>query len=263
MAIAKWIHRYERKPGRWVFEPTDEARTIGIEVKTRVSACWQAPSYYFHLRAGGHVAALREHRDSSFFLKIDIADFFGSVSRSRLARVLKEYFSHREARRLATESTVRSPENPDRVMLPYGFVQSPLLASLALHKSRFGALLDALSKERDLVVTVYMDDIVISGNDLPRLEQILQEVKVTANRSRFQLNQEKEQGPASAISVFNIDLVAGTDMAVTAERLTEFTKVLTMPKNEYQVAGINSYVQSVNVDQVAILADAVEKMVVL
>lgn len=262
MAIAKWIHRYERKPGRWVFEPTDEARTIGIEVKTRVSACWQAPSYYFHLRAGGHVAALRQHRDSSFFLKIDITDFFGSVSRSRLSRVLKEYFSHHEARRIATESTVRSPENPDRVMLPYGFVQSPLLASLALHKSRFGALLDTLSMEQDLVVTVYMDDIVISGNDLPRLEQVLQEVKITADKSRFQLNQEKEQGPASAISVFNIDLIAGIDMAVTAERLAEFTKTLATSRNEHQAAGIDSYVRSVNVDQAATLSTTAEKMIV-
>jgi hypothetical protein len=86
-----WVHRFERKPGRWVFEPSEEAREEGAEIKALIESHWKPPSFYFHLRQGGHVAALRAHLASTWFVKLDIADFFGSVSRSRIARLLKEF----------------------------------------------------------------------------------------------------------------------------------------------------------------------------
>lgn len=79
---------------------------------------------------------------------MDIADFFGSVSRSRISRVLKELFPHADARRMATVSTVQRPDDATRQILPYGFIQSPLLASLALHKSGPGKYLDELHRGR-------------------------------------------------------------------------------------------------------------------
>ncbi|WP_256330331.1 reverse transcriptase domain-containing protein [Variovorax sp. YR216] len=248
---AKWEHRFERKPGRWVFVPSDEARAIGENIRALIAGLWQAPEYYFHLRAGGHVAALREHQASSFFFKVDISDFFGSVSRSRLSRVLKAYFSHQEALRFATESTVRDPANPGRTMIPYGFVQSPLLASLVLQTSRLGLLLDRLSKEEDLVVTVYVDDIVVSGHDKERLERILEDLRIVARRSRFELRDEKQQGPASSIEVFNIELSAGTELAVSAARLAEFSEALLTATSANQAAGISNYVRGINAAQAA------------
>jgi len=167
--------------------------------------------------------------------------------------VLKVYFSHQKALHVATESTVRDPANPGKAMLPYGFVQSPLLASLALHSSRLGALLDRLSKEEGLVVTVYVDDIVVSGHDVERLRDVLDEVKVVAGRSRFELSDEKQQGPASAIEVFNIKLSAHAELALTDGRLAEFGEALRAATSAYQVAGIGSYVQSINTAQAAAL----------
>ncbi|BAL94982.1 hypothetical protein KAK07_05195 [Ideonella sp. 4Y16] len=243
---AKWLHKFERKPGRWVFEPSPEARAEGVEVKELVESHWKAPSYYFHLRQGGHVAALMRHQRSTCFVKVDIADFFGSVSRSRISRVLKEFVSHAEARRIATASTVQHPEDPARQILPYGFVQSPLLASLALHKSGLGKYLDQLHRENSVVVTVYVDDIIVSGNDPEELGDVLTTMKTKAQRSRLAFSDDKEQGPAATISAFNIELAAGTPLSVLPPKLAEFREAFQASTSELQRAGIQGYVRSVN-----------------
>jgi hypothetical protein len=246
---AKWIHRFERKPGRWVFEPSPEARVEGAEVKELVEARWKPPEYYFHLRRGGHVAALKRHQRGATFIKVDIADFFSSVSRSRISRVLKEYFSHAEARRMATASTVQHPDDATRQVLPYGFIQSPLLASVALHKSALGKYLDELHRSRRLVVTVYVDDIIVSGKDPEELRNVLSELRQRALRSRLALSDEKEQGPASSISAFNIELADGAPLAILPKKLVEFRDVFQSSTSELQQAGIHGYVNSVNPTQ--------------
>ena len=243
---AKWLHRFERKPGRWVFEPSPEARVEGIEVKELVESRWKPPAYYFHLRRGGHVAALLRHRRAAFFVKVDIADFFGSVSRSRVSRVLKEFFSHADARRFATASTVQHPDDATRQILPYGFIQSPLLASLALHKSGLGKYLDQLHRDRRLVVTVYVDDIIVSGNDSDELADVLTTLKAKAQRSRLAFSDDKQQGPAATITAFNIELAAGSALSVMPPKLAEFREAFQASTSELQRAGIQGYVRSVN-----------------
>jgi hypothetical protein len=243
---AKWLHRFERKPGRWVFEPSPEARAEGAEVKKLVESRWKAPSYYFHLRPGGHVAALQRHRRSASFVKVDIADFFGSVSRSRVARVLKQFFSHAEARGMATASTVQHPSDATRQILPYGFIQSPLLASLALHKSGLGKHLEELHRDRRFVVTVYVDDIIVSGADDGELHVVLAELKRKAERSRLAFSDEKEQGPAASISAFNIALANGVPLSILPPKLAEFRDAFRTSTSELQRAGIQGYVRGVN-----------------
>lgn len=246
---AKWLHRFERKPGRWVFEPSTAARAEGLEVKELVESRWKPPSYFFHLRSGGHVAALLRHKRSACFVKVDIADFFGSVSRSRVSRVLKEFFSHADARRMATASTVQHPNDATRQVLPYGFIQSPLLASLALHKSGLGKYLDEVHRGRRFVVTVYVDDIIVSGDDHDELCNVLAELKTKAQRSRFAFSDEKEQGPGQAISAFNIELATGTPLSILGPKLVEFRDAFRASSSALQRAGIQGYVRSVNQSQ--------------
>ena len=88
---SKWAAKYERKPGRWVFEPTDEYRRIGEEIKKATRKAWRPPPYYFHLRRGGHVRSLQRHLRNSYFVRFDIEDFFGRVNQTRVTRCLKEY----------------------------------------------------------------------------------------------------------------------------------------------------------------------------
>jgi hypothetical protein len=97
--------------------------------------------------------------------------------------VLKAFFSHDEALRIATASTVRHPDDNARRILPYGFIQSPLLASLVLHESTLGKYLDALHRDERFVVAVYMEDIIISGRGHGELLDVLARLKEKTQRA--------------------------------------------------------------------------------
>ncbi len=101
----KWHSRFELKPGRWVFTPTPECREIGREIKSTLERTWRPPKCFYHLRAGGHVAAVHAHEGKSFFFHTDIQDFFGAVNRTRATRCMKEFVGYaQESLRVGRDS---------------------------------------------------------------------------------------------------------------------------------------------------------------
>lgn len=252
----KWVTKYQRKPGRWVFEPTDEYRAIGEAIRKATQKIWRPPPYYFHLRKGGHVAALRRHARKTYFARFDIEDFFGRVNQTRVTRCLKEYFSYPAARQMALDSTVRHPTVSGRWVLPYGFVQSPILASLALSKSRLGLALDGLHKARGINVSVYVDDIIVSCDDREKLQQACEVLVAAAQKSGLAFNAAKCQGPAPVITAFNIELTHAS-LAIVAERLAQFAAELAATPSAQRTQGIVGYVKSVNVAQAAALGPTI------
>lgn len=246
----RWKHKYEHAPGKWVFVPTDESLAEGQRIKNAIEHKWQPPTYYFHLRSGGHVAALHSHTSSQFFLRLDIQDFFGSVNRSRVTRCLKKIFGYADARFMANASTVNHPGNEKKVMLPYGFVQSPILASLALYNSALGSCLEHLSTRHQIHVSVYMDDIILSSKSREKLARAMLQIEKAATKSRFDFHPEKTEGPAPIVTAFNIELAQG-DLSITPTRLLQFIDAYRASDSGFQRDGIAGYVNSVNPLQVA------------
>lgn len=159
-----------------------------------------------HLLSGGHVEALRAHAGNSWFIHLDIKDFFGSINRSRITRALKNLFGYEQARSIANASTVIHPSRGDYI-LPFGFVQSPLIASVCLYKSALGRCLRDLQKT-GVTVSIYVDDLILSTADLQVVQQALVAVKRAAERAEFRLNPAKEEGPAEKVTAFNIAIAA-------------------------------------------------------
>lgn len=240
----KWTHCYQLKPGRWVFAPTDESRATGQGIKSAVEARWKPPRFYFHLREGGHIAAVHSHMPSKFFLRADIDDFFGRVSRSRITRCLKSWFSYADAREMASESVVRRP-GLEGFVLPYGFVQSPVLASLALEQSKLGTFLRKLNGRGDLRVSVYVDDIIISGDDEAVLGEVFEQLIDVASKALFPVGVGKREGPAEEVTAFNIR-VSHAALRITDERMAELRLNYQSTTSEYSKAGILGYVNSVS-----------------
>lgn len=245
----KWTHRYEHKPGRWVFHPSPEAKEIGAKIKTQVERGWIAPDYFFHLRAGGHVRALQVHLGQTSFLHIDIQDFFGCVNRSRVTRCLTPQFGYVNARQMANDSTVRHPADLGKFILPYGFVQSPLLASLAFDQSKLGNCLSKL-RGKGYCVSVYVDDIIISAGSDNALYACWPEIQSAAERSKFVLNQAKQQGPGPIVTAFNIELTH-SGLSLQSGRFNEFKCAYQATSNPHERDGIFGYVQTVNPSQAA------------
>jgi len=221
------------------------------EIKAAIENKWSPPCYYFHLLPGGHVAALYSHKPNRYFAHLDISKFFNSINRSRVTHSLKELFVYKTAREYTLASTVKHPaKSPLKYMLPYGFVQSPILASLSLRFSALGRKLDNLSRAASIQVSVYMDDIIVSGNDNDDLENIVGEVKVSAERAGFMLNKTKEEGPSPKITAFNIELTTGI-LEIESARFRKFQKNYQSTSNPMVKKGIETYITSVNTDQLA------------
>ncbi|HEB57236.1 MAG TPA: hypothetical protein ENI98_13240 [Gammaproteobacteria bacterium] len=187
MNNTQWAHRFELKPDCWVFVPTDESLLYGKKVKNEIESKWVTPYYYSHLKAGGHITALKSHIGNNYFIRADIKQFFNSINRTRVTRELKLIFNpYKLARSIACNSIVTKPNsNGKESILPFGFVQSPIIASLCLSKSALGRYLDKLGST-GFKVTVYMDDIIIStSQSYNTAELALSNLLDRAERSRF------------------------------------------------------------------------------
>ena len=201
-------YRYKyRTRGRYIFVPTEQCERKGRRIQKYFSQ-FQFPDYFYHYTPGGHVAAMHAHVVNPLFFKIDIQDFYYSIARMRVTRALRS-FGYRGANTLATWSTVRNPipGGPDHV-LPIGFVQSPLLASLVLMKSAvIGAMDRAIAN--GVQISVFMDDFVGSHNDIAVLQAAYVDICASAIEAGLVPNPTKLVAPAAAITAFNCDLQLG------------------------------------------------------
>lgn len=190
----RWSSKFKIKEGAWVFVPTEKTIAQGLLIKQLIEDCWKAPGHYYHLRKGGHVRALREHTEHRYFIHLDIQNFFGQINRSRVTRSLKEHVPYERAREIAVESTVRLPESPEvKYILPFGFVQSPIIASICLSKSALGRYLSRLKHRKGLAVSVYMDDILVSGDNPEELLQEMAKIKAASEKSELPLNEKNKK----------------------------------------------------------------------
>ena len=230
-------YSYLRK-GKRVFAPSEIGRAIGNELKERIAGAVIFDDFYFHLKSGGHVSALHAHRPNEFFIRLDIKNFFYCIGRNRIARALKSCGIDRHSH-YAKWSTVKNPFNDPSYALPYGFVQSPIVASLVLQNSALGALLKSLSER--FVVSVYVDDISVSGNDRDELAEVYENLRLAFLDSEFISNDEKARSPTSEIEIFNCNLRRGF-ASVTGERIGKFNSVERSPESK---TGFETYCEFV------------------
>jgi hypothetical protein len=254
MNLLKWKFKFLFKGSKWIFVPTDESVSTGRKIQRSIQERWTTPPFFYHLRKGGHVEALRQHIKSKFFLRLDIENFFGSINRSRVTRSLKQIVSFEEARDWAHASTVPLPTDLKIKILPFGFVQSQIIASLCLKDSALGIVLEKTHKKKDLVVTVYVDDIIISSPYEYLIHEVHQELCIACKRSGFIFNLTKSEGPAESITAFNV-FIANNEMHLTQKRLEEFIAKIIQSESTEQKNAIVSYVGSINTKQANDLRD--------
>ncbi|QFU21267.1 hypothetical protein FM038_003310 [Shewanella eurypsychrophilus] len=244
-----WIHKFEVKKGAWVFVPSQKTRDEGLRIVQRIKKVWSPPDNFYHLRLGGHIQALKSHENDLFFASIDISDFFGSIGRSRITRALKTKLGYKDSREIALLSTVKHHTAKQHShSLPFGYVQSPLIASLCLYESKLGAVLAEYHKHSAINVSIYMDDIVMSGSSYAEVFDCLTSLKNAAERSKFPLNAEKESGVSDCVIAFNIKL-SHQNLEVTPKRFAKFMKAYIDSHSGFERKGILGYVGSVNSHQ--------------
>ncbi|MFV0645535.1 MAG: reverse transcriptase domain-containing protein [Sphingomonadaceae bacterium] len=246
-------HHFTLKPGTRVYVPTDFGRDKGDGIKAAIESLWKPPANYFHLLGGGHVAAVKQHRNAVWLASLDLQRFFDQITRTKVHRALKAIgLPHEEAWEMACDSTVDKAPPKRQFSLPFGFVQSPIVASVVLAHSALGVVIRKLVND-GLTVTVYVDDITISGLDRNAVECAVTRLEAGAELAGFAFNPAKTQPPNSKVTSFNIEFGSG-GMKVLQERMAEFEAALHLA-NEHRIGGILGYVGTVNPSQADKLAE--------
>ncbi|MDU0956797.1 MAG: reverse transcriptase domain-containing protein, partial [Bradyrhizobium sp.] len=174
--IVNYEFKY-RSRGKWFFVPNDKCERRGQRMLAYFKRRVTFPDYMYHFKKGGHVAALHAHLSNNLFFKIDIQNFYYSIARMRVTRALRQW-GYPGANTFAMWSCVRNPLPGPAHALPIGFVQSPLLASLALMKSEVADAIDrAIAK--GVCISVYLDDFIGSHNDLAVLTAAYEDIRDT------------------------------------------------------------------------------------
>ena len=251
--LGTYIHKFTLQKGPQVFVPSAPCRQAGSVVHKEVRRRWRVPPYFYHLRAGGHVSALRTHLHNHIFATLDISRFFDSVTRSKVHRALRSIgIGHERAWEIAQESTVEKNRRHGNFSLPYGFVQSPALASLALDRSALGQAMRTLARSNHTLLSCYVDDVILSGIEEEAVEASRLALIEAGRQSGFVLDGGKSQRQAAEVTAFNVALSNGS-MAITEERLHEFEDDI-LALGALPVAAILAYVRSINRSQAEGLA---------
>lgn len=243
--MRNYVSRFRLPNGKWAYIQITDLADRAKQHVSRVQDHWKPPPYFFHLQQGGHIQALKLHQKNVWYGKLDLKNFFYSVSRNRIVRCLKSIgYSFHEAENFAVVSTICVEYSSRRFALPFGFVQSPILASLALDKSELGRTFRCIDSRR-LTLSVYVDDIIISSNSYEMVQQALGELRVAANKSCFAINEAKSGGPSDRMRAFNID-VSATEMKISKDRFEAMCQEVLHHEAGQVSNGILAYVQSVS-----------------
>jgi Reverse transcriptase (RNA-dependent DNA polymerase) len=115
------------------------------------------------------------------------------VSRAKIHRALRKLkYPHSIALEIATHSTVsQNAAKKDYCSLPFGFIQSPMLASLVLDGSMLGRTAFRLVKS-GITLSIYMDDFIPSGRDEETLRLAREELEAAATLANFEFNPPEE-----------------------------------------------------------------------
>jgi len=225
------------RDGKPVFAPSGLGARIGQDIKGQVEAVYVFDDFVYHLKKnGGHVAALHTHRLHQFFARVDIKNFFYGIAKSRVQRSLADLGIQR-ARHYAKWSCVKNPFDGPRYALPYGFIQSPILATLVLMKSAVGSFLRGVAATGHIAVSVYMDDISLSSDDEAALYGAFEQLKAKLQEANFEISAGKMREPSTAMDVFNCDLSHGKT-EVRSDRIGEFYAEMRSPAS---VDGFEEY----------------------
>ena len=244
-----WLHRFEIKPNRWIYVPTRETLDYGNLIKSSLVGKWKAPSFYYHLNAGGHVKLVHDAKDYRYFSRYDFENYFAQVTRNRISRCLKDYFGYDQAREIATRSTVTQQQSHS---VPYGFPQSMLLASIVLDHSRLGKYFYRL-KHQGFFVGVYVDDVIIASNNQEELQKASAELEKMAVLSNLVFSKNKIQRVLDKISPFNIDL-AFSSLNISYPRFAQFVERIQSENDNLTKRAIKGYVDKINPKQAGYLS---------
>lgn len=184
----KWyiVYKIPKRSGgfRKIEEPVPWLKDIQTDIYKDIllSNYRLSPYSYGSVKKRGIVHASTMHLNSKKILRIDIKDFFPSITKSMIETALLENkdMNNRVASYIAELCT--NHEN----ILPQGGVTSPSLANIVT-KSMCNAI-GAVAERMGCKFTAYLDDLIVSGDTPEKMIPIITRI---INSNGFDINKKK------------------------------------------------------------------------
>ena len=160
---------------------------------------------------------LEPHRNSFYFLRLDITSFFHSISEELISKSFTSYFVDEYFDALKTQKLVESFVNlvtyqvpltsgnnkfKGKSILPMGFKTSPVISNIIFRK--LDILIQKYCSAHKITYTRYADDMLFSSNKLTKYvhsERFHAEIKYLLGLDDFKLNDKKTIRSSHTISL--------------------------------------------------------------
>jgi RNA-directed DNA polymerase len=155
---------------RVISVPTPLLRVVQSWLQRNVTRrLWSHDACHGFVRGRGIVSNARGHVGNNIIIKLDIRDFFGSVTRRQVYRTFRRVGYTRELAELMVDLCCLDGS------LPQGAPTSPDLANFVAY--RLDARLSGLAAHNDLTYTRYADDLTFSGAHIrPRTRRAIEHI---------------------------------------------------------------------------------------
>ncbi len=161
---------------------------------------------------------LREHIGKKYFLRIDIKDFFGSITLKHMHDIFSEYIKDEYALKSVCDICTVAGK------LPQGAVSSPAISNIIF--SRIDQRITKYCQKIDITYTRYADDLMFSSDkyDFKNQVHFYRKIKYILNKNGFRCNYSKKRISQESVSLSGY--VVEKDVHLSRKKLNGINKVL-------------------------------------
>lgn len=174
---------------------------------------------YSYLKNKNIYEAISSHKDSKYFFKTDIQNFFSSIDKD----LIKKIINNNTNKILVDDIDKYIDEIINLItyddILPVGFITSPKLSNTILNQ--FDEEIERYCKNNNIVFTRYSDDLIFSSNNqeiLRSLKNIIQEKLKELYEDKFKLNDKKTMFLDKTKRIFLLGMVITPDGHITVDK---------------------------------------------
>jgi RNA-directed DNA polymerase len=185
-----------------------------------------------------------KHKKNIFILKIDLHDFFPSISSKKIYDIFSSIGYNHSVPALLTN--ICCCDNK----LPQGAVTSPYLANLVCRKMDVRLL--KYCNKRDVTYTRYADDLTFSCNDSKVLKKMFNIIEIITSDEGFQINKRKIHfmtpkcgKTVTGVTIINEELKAPKKMKRLVRSMIHRAIMTADYSNVDKIRGYVSYINSI------------------
>ena len=86
--MQNYTEKIEFTEGRFAYNQAPAFRESAKHIVQAIKLRAGLPKEFYHFQPGGHVAAIRSHVESDVYCSLDIKNFFPSISKNRIQKML-------------------------------------------------------------------------------------------------------------------------------------------------------------------------------